>query len=110
LSSDPPNDDSNKDEPQRSWSKLVGQKMPAPSFMVHVSALASQTLVHLGAVPHPSSGRSEISLELAGYTIGTLEVLEQKTQGNLESSEQVYLQQVLEELRQRFAAASKRDN
>jgi hypothetical protein len=80
--------------------------MPPASLELLVSSLATEALMALGAVPHPASGKLELRPNQAKYLIDTIDVLRQKTSGNVTSSEQQMLESVLHELRMAFVAAA----
>lgn len=48
-----------------------------------VSLLATQAMAALGQIPVAQGGSAEVKLPLAKHFIDTLEVLQTKTQGNL---------------------------
>jgi len=80
--------------------------MPLP-FTAFVLSLASTAAIHFGDLPDPSSGqKAEPNLEGATQMIEILELLQEKTQGNLTAEERQVLEQVLYELRVRFVTAS----
>jgi hypothetical protein len=80
--------------------------MPLP-FAAFVLSLASTAAIHFGDLPDPVSGQNaEPNLEGATQMIEILELLHEKTQGNLTAEEREVLEQVLYELRMRFVTAS----
>jgi hypothetical protein len=60
----------------------------------------------LGAMADPQTGRVVIDLEGAQFSIDVLDVLEQKTKGNLSKEEADELKQILAELRSRYVQIS----
>jgi hypothetical protein len=80
----------------------AAREIPPADFQGLMSTLVSQALVYMGAFPDPATGRAMISLEYAGFHIDLLEVLEQKTKGNLTQQESEDITQVLAELRSRY--------
>lgn len=78
------------------------QSLPPPSFHMLISAMAGQCLIHLGVAPDPGSGKTSINLEEAKYTIDLLQILKEKTQGNLTPEEQRLLDTALYDLRMRY--------
>jgi hypothetical protein len=64
-------------------------------------------LVHLGAAPDPASGERRVDLEQAKQTIDVLELLKEKTAGNLTAAEAEVLDRVLFDLRWRYVDAAK---
>jgi hypothetical protein len=82
--------------------------LPEMSFATLVLSLSTSALIHLGVAPEPSdSPQPETNLPLARQTIDILEILREKTRGNLDESESHLLEQVLHDLRMRFVAARK---
>jgi hypothetical protein len=65
-------------------------------------------MMSLGKLMNPITRRIEKNLELAKDTIGTLEALELRTRGNLESDEERVLRQVLTELRMNYVDEMKK--
>jgi len=85
------------------------EALPRVDFSTFVLSLGTSALYHLGALPHPETGQKLASpeLALARQTIDTLEMLEEKTRGNLEATERELVQGLLYELRMRFVSAGK---
>lgn len=79
--------------------------VPDIDFTTFVLSLSTSCLVHLGDVKTSESDQAD--LNLAKQTIDLLNLLEQKTHGNLTGDEEQILHQVLYDLRMRFVA--KRD-
>jgi hypothetical protein len=80
-------------------------QMPPASWEMLLTTLATEAMVWLGQIPHPATGQPERNLDQAKYFIDTLEVLEQKTKGNLTPFESQALEQLLHDLRMAFVAA-----
>lgn len=83
-----------------------GQELPEASFRTLIGTLASQAIMGLGAMADPKTGRVIIDLESAQFSIDMLQVLEEKTKGNLSTEEAMEMAQVLTELRGRFVQVS----
>ncbi|MFQ5956664.1 MAG: DUF1844 domain-containing protein [Candidatus Brocadiales bacterium] len=81
--------------------------LPEANFTLFVSGLATQILVALGQIENPISRTKEKNLEQARYTIDTLKMLEEKTEGNLTPEEKRYLEGVLYDLRMSYISSSK---
>jgi hypothetical protein len=76
--------------------------MPPASFEMLVTTLATEALVAMGQVPHPLTGKSELHRNQAQYLIDTLDVLKQKSNGNLTPQEQELIDSVLHQVRMVF--------
>ena len=82
-------------------------RMPEPEIAVIISSLATQALVGLGVMGHPISKQKETDLESAKFSIDLLQVLQDKTKGNLSDLENRFLETILHDLRMKFVEASK---
>jgi hypothetical protein len=83
-------------------------KLPPPSFHLLVATFASQAAVAFGQVPNPIDGKTEVRLELGRHAIDMLDILEQKTKGNLTTDEAKFLEEMLHQLRLAFVEAMKK--
>lgn len=79
-----------------------------PDFMSLVSGLAAEALIHLGQAEGPAGEKTKVNIDAARYTIDTLQMLEEKTKGNLTQEESKGLAGILHELRLRFVDAAGR--
>ncbi len=77
------------------------------NFTAFILGLASSTLIHLGAAPHPETGAASVELTLAQQSLSLLEMLRAKTKGNLDAEEEKLFANLLTELRLRYVDASK---
>jgi hypothetical protein len=76
------------------------------SFSTLVLSLASSALVHLGVAPEPGSDApGPTDRAAARQTIDMLEILRDKTRGNLDADESRLLEQVLHDLHLRYLSA-----
>lgn len=72
-------------------------------FSTFVLSLSTSAFFHMGLVPDPETGTpAPPNRVLARQTIDTLEVLQEKTRGNLDPDEAHLLESLLYELRMRF--------
>jgi hypothetical protein len=78
--------------------------MPPASLELLLSTLATEALVALAEVPHPVTGKLQIRTHQAKYLIDTIDVLRQKTQGNLTPAEQQAIDGLLHQLRMIFVS------
>lgn len=80
---------------------------PTPiSFGTFVLSLSTSALVHLGEAPSPETGgKIPPNLPLARQTIDILEMIEEKTRGNLDAEEKGLLEAILHDLRMRYVRA-----
>jgi hypothetical protein len=84
--------------------------MPEVTFTALVMSLNTSALFHLGEISDPATGDKQQDLVLVKHTIDTLQLLEDKTKGNLEDDEQDIIKNVLYDLKMRYVAkASKKE-
>jgi hypothetical protein len=72
------------------------------TFSTFILSLNTAALVHLGELPDPITKKKEVNLTLAKQTIDTLEMLKEKTKGNLTLEEEKLLQSILYELKLKY--------
>ncbi|HEX5411204.1 MAG TPA: DUF1844 domain-containing protein [Terriglobia bacterium] len=77
-------------------------------FAVLVSYLSTTAMFQLGLLPGPGGEYIPADLANASQTIDLLEVLQEKTRGNLTSGESKLLEDVLYELRMTYLEVQKR--
>jgi hypothetical protein len=79
------------------------RELPQVDFSSFCVSLGTSVLYHLGAAPDPHGGAApEPDLPMAQHTIDLLDMLQQKTRGNLDEEEAKLLDGLLYELRMRF--------
>ena len=77
------------------------------NFSTFILGLASSTLIHLGAAPHPETGKPSVDITLARQSVALLELLQLKTRGNLNAEEERLFANLLTDLRLRFVSVAK---
>ena len=78
--------------------------MPEVTFTAFVMSLNTSALFHLGEISDPATGKKQQDLVLVKHTIDTLQLLEEKTKGNLTDEEQDLLRNALYDLKMRYVA------
>jgi hypothetical protein len=81
--------------------------LPSPDFSFFCYSMGSQAMMHLGLAPNPMTGETEPDLTQAKYTIDLLEMLREKTDGNLTEDEGKILMSLLFDLRMRYVERSR---
>ncbi|MCK4352655.1 DUF1844 domain-containing protein [candidate division WOR-3 bacterium] len=72
---------------------------PEASFLSLILFLTTIASQHLGLVKNPLTDKVEPNLELAKYSIDTLDMLKKKTKGNLNKEEQELLEGMISNLK-----------
>ena len=75
---------------------------PAVNFANFVISLSTSALFHFGDFPEYEGGKAEKNLPAAKQTIDILDMLHEKTKGNLDVNEANLIQGVLYELKLRY--------
>jgi hypothetical protein len=76
-------------------------------FIEFVMMQAQQASLFLGRIPSPQSGKTEILLEPAKLFIDHLEMIREKTRGNLTNEEKEILNSVLSDLEMVYVQAAR---
>ena len=85
----------------------LGSREETLRFLDMVSLFSTQAMIGLGKMVNPVTGKADKNLPAARLFIDTLEMLEHKTKGNLNSDETKLLQATLTDLRLMFVEESK---
>jgi hypothetical protein len=85
-------------------SDAASEYPPAPpaSFEVLISMLFTQAMAMLGHMPDPASGKTTVNKPFAKHYIDTLDMLGEKTKGNLSDVESKILSEALHALRMAY--------
>ncbi|MHC4661765.1 MAG: DUF1844 domain-containing protein, partial [Planctomycetota bacterium] len=62
--------------------ELTGE-LPEPGFIFILSSYVTQAYIALGEIENPSTGKKEKDVKAARFFIDLIEVLKEKTRGNL---------------------------
>jgi len=74
-------------------------------FSSLIFSLSTSALIQLGIIKDPISKKVEMNLPGAEQTINLINMLKEKTQGNLSTEEQNLIDQILFDLRMKYVAA-----
>jgi uncharacterized protein DUF1844 len=75
-------------------------------FIEFVMMHAQNAALFLGQIPNPKTGESEVNLDLARMFIDQLEMIQEKTRGNVTNEEMMVLRNTLSNLQMAFVEAS----
>ena len=81
-------------------------ELPEASFELLISTFVTEAMVALGQFPHPGTGQIEADPDHAKFAIDMLEVIAEKTKGNLSPMEEQGLGDILHQLRMAFVAVT----
>lgn len=80
--------------------------LPPVDFSSFVLSLGQMTLIHLGDLPEPVSGETQRDLAQASHTIDLLDLLAEKTRGNLTDEEAQLFGNLRRELKLKYVQAT----
>jgi hypothetical protein len=75
-------------------------------FIEFVMMHAQNAALFLGQIPNPKTGEAEINLDLARMFIDQLEMIQEKTRGNLTNEEAMVLRNALSNLQMTYVEAA----
>ncbi len=75
-------------------------------FSTFILSLSTSALVNLGELPDPITNKKETNLQLAKQTITIIEMLKEKTKGNLTREEENLIEDVLCDVRLKYIRSS----
>lgn len=81
-------------------------QMPPASLELLLTTLGTEALMAMGQLPHPGTGEMHVHHNQATYLIDTIDVLREKTKGNLTPDEQQLIESLLHQLRLVFLQTS----
>ncbi len=93
-----------KEQSEQAQAAAGPQALPPASFEMLLTSLATEAMISLGQLPNLGTQKVETNVPQARYAIDMLQVLEEKTQGNLTPDEQQALKDLLHQLRLMFVS------
>ena len=72
------------------------------NFTALIFSFSTSALISMGEMPNPESNSSEKDFHLAKHNIDILDMLKEKTKGNLNEEEEVLLTKVLYDLKLKY--------
>lgn len=107
-----PRDEMNDEVPQATQKEPdqpnEGGALPEINFSAFVISMSTQALMHLGEIPNPLDGQVEKDVTAAKQMIDILNLLREKTRGNLDQGEQKLMEDILYSLRMRYVEVVKK--
>jgi hypothetical protein len=100
--------DSQKNTEERTCEEIAEEEAFTTilNFSMFILSLTTSALVCLGELPDPITKEKVINLSLAQQTISIIEILKEKTTGNLSEDEENLIGTVLYDLRMKYVQSS----
>jgi len=99
--------DQNQSERQSQSQSQRQTELPKMDFSMFVLSMHHNAMVHFGDTPSPDGEERSANLVLARQTIDLIDVISEKTKGNLTGDEERLIEHVLYDLRMRYVEAVK---
>ena len=77
-------------------------ELPPADLTFIATTMYMQALMSLGLIPNPVTGKATVQIQHAKHAVDTLEVLQQKTEGNRSPEEREAIEHMLHELRMAY--------
>jgi hypothetical protein len=87
-------------------SRSEDKPLPEINFATFILSLSSSAMLHFGDIEDPISGKKEKNLTIAKQTIDMIDMLREKTKGNLSKDEERLMENILYELKMRYVKES----
>ena len=84
--------------------------LPPPDFINFFVGISQSVYIYLGLVDDPITKESRKNIPMAKHTIDTLDMLLEKTKGNLTEQEENITKNLLAELKLKFVEVSQKNN
>ncbi len=84
-------------------------EIPPVDFNNFILGISQSVYIYLGLIPDPITGETKKNLLLAKHTIDTIEMLKEKTHGNLTPAEESTISYILTELKLKYVEISKEE-
>ncbi len=88
--------------PEETPKEQQNEQIPEINFVSFIYSLATTAFYHFGDFPDPATNKTSRNLSAAKQTIDILNMLKNKTLGNLEEAEKQMLEDILYELQMRY--------
>lgn len=79
----------------------MSQQLPEPSFLLVLQIHHLQAMLQLGMIPNPQTGQPmPVNLDAGRHQLRLLEILQEKTRGNLDEEEENLLGEIIASVEQ----------
>jgi hypothetical protein len=78
------------------------EQMPPPEFSSFIFSISTTVLMDLGEIEHPIDKEKKVNLVMAKHSIDVLDMLKEKTKGNLTEQESALIENIVADLKLRY--------
>jgi len=80
------------------------------NFLNYVTSLGFQAMIFMGEIPNPVTKETDKNMEQAKFLIDTLDMLKEKTEGNLSDKESDFMKNSIYELQMKYVQVTQQDS
>jgi hypothetical protein len=77
-------------------------EIPPPDFSSFIFSISTTVLMDLGEIDHPIDKEKKVNLQMAKHSIAVLDMIKEKTKGNLNDQEQALIDNIVADLKLRY--------
>ncbi len=89
-------------KPEETKPEEGAEDIPVPDFSSFVFSISTTVLMDLGEIEHPINKEKKVNLRMAKHSIDVLDMLKDKTEGNLTDQESALIVNILSDLKLRY--------
>lgn len=79
-----------------------GEQFPAPDFSSFIFSISTTVLMDLGEIEHPIDKEKKVNIKMAKHSIDVLDMIKDKTKGNLSEQEAALIENIVTDLKLRY--------
>ncbi len=100
-----PVEEENKTEeskPETTLGEAGEEQFPTPDFSSFIFSISTTVLMDLGEIEHPIDKEKKVNIKMAKHSIDVLDMIKDKTKGNLTEQESALIENIVTDLKLRY--------
>ena len=82
--------------------KAGEEQLPTPDFSSFIFSISTTVLMDLGEIEHPIDKEKKVNIKMAKHSIDVLDMIKDKTKGNLSEQEGALIENIVTDLKLRY--------
>lgn len=78
------------------------EQLPLPDFSSFIFSISTTVLMDLGEIEHPIDKEKKVNIKMAKHSIDVLDMIKEKTKGNLSEQEGALIDNIVTDLKLRY--------
>lgn len=78
------------------------EQLPTPDFSSFIFSISTTVLMDLGEIEHPIDKEKKVNIKMAKHSIDVLDMMKEKTKGNLTEQESALIENIVTDLKLRY--------